>query len=259
MLDFQHIKTRLFPKYFECAKGISEKFNALKEAEISGENFSFYTSVSSVFSSRIEGEEIDLDSFIKHKKFGVEFQPDYTKKTDDLYEAYHFAKINNLSEKNLLIAHKILTKNILSPNFQGVYRISNMYVLAGDGKIEYVAASPFEIKNEMKNFFSELEILLQQSLNIEEIFFFAALLHLVFVKIHPMNDGNGRLARLLEKWFLAEKLGEKAWFLQSERYDYENHQKYYENVRKLGIEFETLDYEKSLDFLLMLPKSLELS
>ena len=65
-----------------------------------------------------------------------------------------------------------------------------------------------------------------------------------------MNDGNGRLARLLEKWFLAEKLGEKAWFLQSEKNYYENHNQYYQNIRKLGLEFETLDYEKSLDFLL---------
>jgi Fic family protein len=28
--------------------------------------------------------------------------------------------------------------------------------------------------------------------------------------------GNGRTARLLEKWFLAEKLGAKAWFVESE-------------------------------------------
>lgn len=39
----------------------------------------------------------------------------------------------------------------------------------------------------------------------------------VFVKIHPWNDGNGRSARLLEKWFIAQKLGPKAWFLQSEK------------------------------------------
>ncbi|MBL0098191.1 MAG: Fic family protein [Bacteroidetes bacterium] len=35
------------------------------------------------------------------------------------------------------------------------------------------------------------------------------MIHLVFVKIHPLNDGNGRSARLIEKWFLAQKLGKK--------------------------------------------------
>ena len=65
-------------------KNLQANFNALHEAEISTSTFSFYTSVASVFSSKIEGEEIELDSYIKHKKFGIEFLPDYTKKIDDL-------------------------------------------------------------------------------------------------------------------------------------------------------------------------------
>ncbi len=257
MPNLQSIKTQLFPKYLENIQDIAKEFHGLKEAEISTENFSFYTSVSSVFSSRIEGEEIDLDSFIKHKKFGIEFQPDYTRKIDDLYDAYQFAKNEKLTEEKLLSAHKILTRNFLKNPLQGAYRKAIMYVLTENGQIEYLAASPFVVENEMKNFYEELKILLNENLSIEETFFYASLLHLVFVKIHPMNDGNGRLARLLEKWFLAEKLGEKAWFLQSEKNYYENHNQYYQNIRKLGLEFETLDYEKSLDFLLMLAKSLK--
>jgi len=258
MSNLQSIKNHLFQEYLQHQKDISKKFDGLKEAKISTENFSFYTSVSSVFSSKIEGEDIDFDSFIKHKNFGIEFQPDYTKKIDDLYEAYQFAKINKLNEKNLLSAHKILTRNILAKHLQGKFRTSNMYVLTDEGQIEYVATSPSEVENEMGNFLSELEILIKENLTIEEVFFYASLIHLVFVKIHPMNDGNGRLGRLLEKWLISEKLGEKAWFLQSEKMYYQNHQNYYQKIRKLGLEYETLDYSKALDFLLMLPKSLEL-
>ena len=61
-------------------------------------------------------------------------------------------------------------------------------------------------------------------LTIEETFYFASMIHLMFVKIHPWNDGNGRSARLIEKWFLAQKLGEKAWYIQSEKNYYQNHQ-----------------------------------
>jgi Fic family protein len=93
-------------------------------------------------------------------------------------------------------------------------------------------------------------------MSIEETFFFAAMAHLIFVKIHPWNDGNGRSARLIEKWFLAQKLGEKAWFLQSEKYYYKNHQLYYKNLRLLGLEYQELDYSKALPFLLMLLQSL---
>lgn len=258
MQNLKSIKNLFFQEYLQHQKDIVGKFYGLKDAEISTENFSFYTSVSSVFSSKIEGEDIDLDSFVKHKNFGIEFQPDYTKKIDDLYEAYQFAKENLLNKENLLSAHKILTKNILAEHLQGKFRTSNMYVLTDDGQIEYVATNPFEVENEMTKFLSELEILINENLTIEEVFFYASLVHLVFVKIHPMNDGNGRLGRLLEKWFISEKLGEKAWFLQSEKMYYQNHQNYYQNIRKLGLEYETLDYSKALDFLLMLPKSLEL-
>lgn len=82
------------------------------------------------------------------------------------------------------------------------------------------------------------------------------MIHLVFAKIHPWNDGNGRSARIIEKWFLAEKLGEKAWFIQSEKMYYQHHQFYYQNLRRLGLEYDTLDYNKALPFLQMLPKAL---
>jgi Fic family protein len=81
------------------------------------------------------------------------------------------------------------------------------------------------------------------------------MIHLVFVKIHPWNDGNGRSARLLEKWFLAEKLGPNAWFVQSEKHYYQQHATYYNNIRALGLEYPELDYSKALPFLLMLPQS----
>jgi Fic family protein len=130
-----------------------------------------------------------------------------------------------------------------------------MYVTAKDGRIEYVAATPFEVSSEMEKLFADLEILLNTELTITETFFFASMLHLVFVKIHPWNDGNGRSARLLEKWFLAQKLGYKAWFIQSEKYYYTHHKTYYNNIRALGLEYTDLDYTKALSFLLMLPMS----
>jgi Fic family protein len=82
------------------------------------------------------------------------------------------------------------------------------------------------------------------------------MIHLVFVKIHPWNDGNGRSARLIEKWFLAQKLGDKAWFVPSERNYYVQHQTYFNNIRALGLEYAALDYAKALPFLLMLPGSI---
>lgn len=258
MESLQLIKSDLLPQYLSQISGLQEKFEALKDAEISTDTFSFYTSVASVFSSKIEGEDIELDSYIKHKGMGIAFQPDYTKKTDDLYNAYIFAQNNELSAANMAKAHQLLAKNIVAAHYQGVWRTQNVYVTTDDGRIEYAAISPFQLKDEMVQFYKEVDFLLVQNLSTEAVFYYAAYLHLVFVKIHPWNDGNGRSARLLEKWFIAQKLGPKAWFLQSEKNYYLNHQLYYQNLRRLGLEYEQLDYTQALPFLLMLAGALGL-
>jgi Fic family protein len=248
------VPSQLLASYMaEVPVGLQQAFDALVDAEISTDNFSFYTSVSSVFSSKIEGEEIELDSYIKHKKFGIEFLPDYTRKIDDLYNAYTFAQANRLNETNIAKAHKLLGKNIVAKNWQGRFRANNMYVATAEGRIEYVAATPYQVASEMEKLYADVEVLLKQHLSIIEVFFYAAMIHLVFVKIHPWNDGNGRSARLIEKWFVAQKLGEKAWFIQSEKHYYQQHQIYYQNIRRLGLEYDHLDYSQALPFPLMLP------
>jgi len=250
------IKTNLLADYLNQVTGLKSYFDALKDAEISTDTFSFYTSVASVFSSKIEGEAIELDSYIKHKAMGLEFQPDYTRKIDDLYDAYVFAQQNRLNPENLSKAHQLLSKNIVETTKQGTLRSHNMYVTTEQGQIEYVAVSSYELKEEMNKWYHDLAILLKTKLAYEEVFYFAACLHLVFVKIHPWNDGNGRSARLIEKWFIAQHLGDKAWFLQSEKNYYKHHALYYSNLRKLGLEYPELDYNQALPFLLMLPQTL---
>ena len=132
-----------------------------------------------------------------------------------------------------------------------------MYVLTKEGNIEYVAAAPGLVPAEMEKLFKDIRLLLHAQLTTQEVFYFAAMLHLVFVKIHPFEDRNWRMGRLLEKWFLANKLGANAWFLASERYYYEHHATYYNNIRKLGLEYNELNYEAAAPFLLMLPASLQ--
>jgi Fic family protein len=253
----QILPTTLLKQYqaaFDPA--IQKSFERLQESELSIKTFNFYVSVSAVFSSKIEGEQIELDSFIKHKRFGIKYLPDYTRKIDDLYDAYLFAQTNNLSATTLAKAHRFLTQHILHKQEQGKIRASNMFVVTADGKIEYAAASPSIVKGEMKKFHHDLDWLLGQPLDFIEVFFYAAMLHIVLLKIHPFADGNGRTARLLEKWFIAHKLGQQAWFLQSEKYYYENNKAYYSNIRQLGFEYETLDYAAALPFLQMLPNSI---
>lgn len=253
----QIIPTDLLEQYKNIVseEALFTAFGQLEDAPLSTDEFSFYTSVASVYSSKIEGEAIELDSYIKHKRFHIEFQPDYTRKIDDLYLAYQFASENRPDKETFAKMHTLLAKHIVSKNYLGKFRNQHMFVTTKDGRIEYAAASPFEVPAEMNKLYTDLEILLDTELTISETFFFASMIHLVFVKIHPWNDGNGRSGRLFEKWFLAQKLGDKTWFIQSEKYYYTQHETYYNNIRALGLEYQDLDYSKALSFLLMLPKS----
>jgi len=257
IMNLQLISKDLLEQYKQIVSenALLNSFNKLEDVQLSIPNFSFHHAVASVYSSKIEGEAIELDSYIKHKRFHIEFQPDYTRKIDDLYLAYQFASENRPDKETFAEMHSLLARHIVSTNWLGKFRNQNMFVTTKDGRIEYVAATPFEVPSEMDKLYTDLEILLNTELTISEIFFFASMIHLVFVKIHPWNDGNGRSARLFEKWFLAEKLGNKAWFIQSEKYYYMQHETYYNNIRVLGLEYQDLDYSKALSFLLMLPKS----
>ncbi|MGI4875247.1 MAG: Fic family protein [Janthinobacterium lividum] len=238
------------------------RFEALRDSPLSVETFSFYTSVSAVFSSRIEGETIELDSYIRHKRFGGQFLPDYTRKTDDLYDAYRLAQTHPLTPENLHQAHELLTRSLLAPPARGRYRQGLLYVTTPDGRIEYVAAAPQLVPTEIARLWQDVAQLLHEPLSFAQSFYYAALLHLMLVKIHPYEDGNGRTARLLKKWFLAQKLGPNAWYLESEKQYYEHHDAYYQNLRRLGLEYAHLEYahlnyDQALPFLLMLPKALQ--
>lgn len=249
------IDETLFPKYL--AKVRDTLKSTYKNYNFKSVDLSFLINASSVFSSNIEGNSVDLNSFMNYKMSAGKIKP---KKEiceiEDLIRAYEFAGENELNEKNLLKAHKILSKRFVGVSRRGVYRKEKIGVFGRSGLI-YLAAPQEILKKEMKIFWGRIEDLLKKKLTLEEVFYFAAQIHLAFAHIHPFVDGNGRAVRLLEKWFLAKKLGENAWKISSEEFYFKNRPKYYKNLN-LGVNYFELDYSKALPFLVMLPKALAL-
>ena len=238
----------------QIGKEISEW---IKNFNFSGNalNFDYLTKASAVYSSNIEGNSIDLNSFMNYQlnkdkfKAGKEIE-----EIENLIQAYEFAQTNPLTEKNLLKSHEILSKTLLIKSKRGKYRTEPVGVFGASG-MAYLAVEPQFVGEQMSLLFSEIVQLLNDRLTETEVFYFASLIHLRFVHIHPFRDGNGRAARLLEKWFVYEKLGRQFWTIPSEEYYKKNQPEYYDTIH-LGVNFYELNYDKCLPFLKMLPNGL---
>lgn len=224
---------------------------------VSSGGFDYLTKASAVYSSNIEGNSVDLNSFMNYElskdkfKTGKEIE-----EIENLVEAYRYAQENKLTETNLLTCHKILSGTLLIKSKRGKYRIEQVGVFGKSG-MAYLSIEPEFVKKEMKQFFSDILDLINNSLTKQEVFYYASLIHLRFVHIHPFRDGNGRAARLLEKWFISEKLGKDFWKIPSEEYYKINQRKYYDTIN-LGVNFYELNYDKCLGFLELLPNCLKL-
>ena len=239
----------------EIGNGIPNLINGYDFSEANG-GFDYLTKASAVYSSNIEGNSIDLNSFMNYElskekfKIGKEIE-----EIENLIVAYNFAQKNKLTETNLLHCHKTFSETLLIKSKRGKYRIEQVGVFGKTG-MAYLAIEAEYVKNEMKLLFQDISELLSDKLTNTEVFYHASLIHLKFVHIHPFRDGNGRAARLVEKWFIAEKLGFDFWKLPSEEYYKINQQKYY-NAINLGVNFYELNYNNCIAFIKLLPNSLK--
>jgi Fic family protein len=223
-----------------------------------GNSNSFAFVNSSIYSSMIEGSGIDMDNYLFNKE--TNHKSDEMDRIDDLINAYLFAQKNALNKKNVLKAHSILSKNFdISEKYKGAFRdkdvrICNLF------KTIYKATATEELKGELDKFFNDISTLLnKKQYSYNEAFYYGSMIHLVFEKIHPFADGNGRMGRLLEKWFLSNVLNEKVWNIPSEINYWIKRESYYKNLTVIGDDYTNVNYKNALPFLLMLPTSFSLS
>ncbi|MBT4277697.1 Fic family protein [Candidatus Falkowbacteria bacterium] len=245
-----------FYNYFKIYKkelkvDLEKEYQKLfKKGEI---DFNYLIEASAVYSSNIEGNSMDLNSFMNSKGLKVKQRPKEFVEITDLVKAYNFSQKYKLTESNFLKAHKILSKTFLVESRQGVYREEKVGVFDSGGLV-YLAVEPENVKKAMKDFFQMINDLFKKEMTTKEVFFWASIIHLRLAHIHSFSDGNGRIARLAEKWFLASKLDGRAWGIQSEKYYKENLNQYYKKIN-LGVNYYELNYDKCIPFLLMLPKA----
>ena len=209
-----------------------EVFNKLNsKTNFTLEDFEYYIISSSLYSSKIEGNTLDANSFFRNRDKKVTPKKKEVQEIENLMEAYKFASENKLNRTNFLKSHAILSKTLLPLKERGVLRKEQVGVR--DSKTlrpVYLAVEPQYLKEEFSKLFDDIDELLKRELSHKEILYFASVIHIWLAKIHPFGDGNGRSARLIEKWFLVSKLGMSAWSINSEKYYWDNRPDYYQNI-----------------------------
>ena len=123
--------------------------------------------------------------------------PKDIKEVQNAYEIYErLDELNENSVKDLLLAHKIMTSELIKES--GRFRSKNAGVYQGD-KLIHMGTLPEYIPELINNLFLWLKNSKEHPL------IKAAVFHYEFEFIHPFQDGNGRIGRLwhsliLSKW-----------------------------------------------------------
>lgn len=195
-------------------------------------------STEAVKTSEIEGEWLSRDSVQSSlkKQFGLQAAADKYKVLPaeagiaevmtDLYQTFS----DPLREEQLCRWNKLLLVGSREERFAGAYRShpDAMQVVSGPigrRKIHFEAPPSGQVSAEMKRFIAWFNRTAPNSIDPLPALVRSALAHLYFVCIHPFEDGNGRLSRLLAEKVLAQSVGEPTLIslstvIQNKRKDY---------------------------------------
>lgn len=245
--DFEKkIKT---PAIRNCSRELTRK-------ELTLEDFRNYMIAGAVASSQIEGSTLDLNSFYQSRQNKTNKKE--VAEIENLLKTYQYAKRYSLTQQGLLKCHGTLTASFtnITRGQKGKYRQTMVGIRGWEGLI-YLAIEPQFVQQEMNKLFEDIKALLEKNLSLQETLYYAAFIHFAFAKIHPFADGNGRAARLLEKWFLAECIGDAAWSIPAEKFYYDHRQEYYKGLN-VGVNYYETQERTALilPFLILLPRAI---
>lgn len=195
----EEINTRVFffsltKKQVEVLNKYSDKVDVVHLSEREWGNFmeDFVYNTNAIEGSMVAEEEVS--EILGKKKFenadeietkGVAMAVEYIRKTKD-----------DLSLRMLLKLHKLCFKG--SKSFAGKFRDVDVVVRNSAGRVLHVGVP----KSELKDYLDDFVEWYKENGNKFKPLVLASILHNQFEHIHPFQDGNGRVGRLLLNFIL---------------------------------------------------------
>ena len=177
-------------RYYKASTGKDALINLISEAEIADQVYNSNAIENSTLSLEETEKillQIDLDRYISER---------------EIFEAKNLARVVTYIDKKakeqelgfdvILSLHKMLMSNIRD-EIAGRFRIEGEYVRVGS----HIAPAPKEINGSLEKILSEYNATSHENI-IKRI----ARLHLAFEYLHPFNDGNGRIGRVINNYLL---------------------------------------------------------
>ncbi|MEA1986828.1 MAG: Fic family protein [Candidatus Marinimicrobia bacterium] len=197
ILDLEKLRNKkLFgeiPKYiFSQLKEIFQILETLGSARIEGNNTTLSEYVEKIIEKNVSRDEKQIE--VENLEKAINFIEENTDETTQFSRIY-------ISE-----LHKIVTKNLTPPpigegsNYPGELRPNNVTI-----KKSNHTPPDFAV---LKDHFDEFILFINKSRKEQYQLLMVAIAHYFFTHIHPFDNGNGRMARLLNYAFLI-KLGFK--------------------------------------------------
>lgn len=196
-----------------------------------------YTSQSSAYGTKALEEEIVATSSIESIDFnrdsvrnimkGLAPKDEEENRIFGLKQGFEFIshKENKITEENIYKLYMMAIGNYLDdeskPKQGNFYRHDTVYVMSD--RVEHSGIDHKKLPEYMKSFIE----FANESDNINDLLK-ATMLHFYIAYLHPYFDGNGRMARLIQMWFLIQKGYESTLFVPFSSYVEKSRRKYYD-------------------------------
>lgn len=179
-----------------------------------------------VATSKIESIDFNRDS-VRNIMKGLAPKNDEENRIYGLKQGFEFISQteNKITQENIFKLYMMAIGNFLDDENKlkqgSYYRHDEVFIMSD--KVEHSGIDHKKLPEYMKSFveFANANDKINDLLK-------ATMLHFYIAYLHPYFDGNGRMARLIQMWFLIQKGYKSALFVPFSSYIEKNRKKYYD-------------------------------